>query len=425
MNLINRKVNQNQLADNSESPDKKSPKISLTTADVNSTDSTTSVGVNKPSKKRLTLKLLILLIIIAGLIALYNSESGNKASTTSGTPSALTATINKWTGGGNNYNWSDAKNWSLGVPKNNQQLQFNVSNKKLQSNGVGYDFNNDVPGLIVSALVIDGRSNYPVSFNIKGNSLTIIKGIYDTATSSSKIGGSTDIQIDIPIIFGNNAKIQTSGNNDLTFYYDKQGESINLGSNTIQFVASGDSEIDVSAAIAGTGKVLLPNNAVSHNSIVMFSTSSPNFNGNVVIGSGDLVHVSNQSNTGSKATLDAFGNSNINIQNGGAMVMFAAGSSNFSVSNPITLSGYGIKKANDVLTGAVSACITIAQEGCGADENITFTKPVKLLGDAQVGESTPSSLGTDNIHVNYIFNNLVKNGYKLNIVTNYYNNSKL
>jgi len=77
------------------------------------------------------------------------------------------------------------------------------------------------------------------------------------------------------------------------------------------------------------------------------------------------------------------------------------------------------------VTGAISACITIAQEGCDPNESIVFAGKVTLLGDTQIGSSTPPSLGANNIHVNYKFNNLDKNSYKLNIVNDYYLNSKI
>ena len=145
-------------------------------------------------------------------------------------------------------------------------------------------------------------------------------------------------------------------------------------------------------------------------------------NGKVVIGSGDSVGISNQANsTGGNSTTDAFGNSSINVMNGGALSIFAAGTSSYSVNNPITVSGNGITQSNGSVTGAISACVTSAENGCGASENITFTGKVKLLGNTQIGRSAPSSLGANNTHVSYTFNNLDKNGYTLNTVTDYYN----
>lgn len=149
-------------------------------------------------------------------------------------------------------------------------------------------------------------------------------------------------------------------------------------------------------------------------------------NGKVVIGSGDSVGISNQANsTGGNSTTDAFGNSSINVMNGGALSIFAAGTSSYSVNNPITVSGNGITQSNGSVTGAISACVTSAENGCGASENITFTGKVKLLGNTQIGRSTPSSLGANNTHVSYTFNNLDKNGYTLNTVTDYFYNGKL
>lgn len=386
---------------------------------------------SKFHKKSLIALAIVVVLVLAGggAFALYHSKHHTKTNATATITSVTTKTpsktstmpvaTNTWTGKDNNYNWNDANNWSSGIPTNNQILEINVASVKLPADGAKFEFQDNIPNLTIYKLVIDGQSTNTVGFNIKGSPLAITNGFEDTAVSSSKVSYSTEIQIDNQISFGGNATIQTTGHNLLTFYSANSGEAISLGSNTLQFTASDSSQIDVSGAIVGTGEVLLPNNAVSHSGLVMFETSSPNFNGKVVIGSGDSVNVGNQDN-GGYGTVDAFGNSSVDIMNGGAMVLFAAGTTNFNVNNPISVNGSGITNSDGSATGAISACVTSAEEGCGASENITFTSQVKLLGNAQIGESTPSSLGTDNTHVNYTFNNLDKNGYTLNTVTDYY-----
>ena len=278
--------------------------------------------------------------------------------------------------------------------------------------------------MTVNKLVIDGQSANTLGFNIKGDTLTVSNGIEDTATATKAVSYSTEIQIDNQINIGGNSTIETTGHNMLTFYSastTNSGEVIGLGANTLQFTTTGTSQIDVSGAIAGTGEILIPNNAVASGSSVLFYNSSPNFNGKVLIGSGDSVGMSNQANSaGGSSTSDAFGSSSITITNGGALSIFAAGTSSFSVSNPITVSGNGITQSNGSVSGAISACVTSAEEGCGPSESIAFSGQVKLSGNTQIGESTPSSLGANNTHVGYTFSNLDKNGYTLNTVTDYY-----
>jgi hypothetical protein len=390
---------------------------------------------NKSHKKTIIISVVVLVLVLVagGAFALYRHNHKAKpvaalsTTKTSNTTKATTKTsttpvaTNTWTGKDNNYNWNDANNWSLGIPTNNQILEINVADVTQPTDQYGttsFAFQDNIPNLTINKLVIDGTVASFI-FDIKGDPLTITNGIEDTTVRTDSSAGVPQVQIDNQINFTGNSTIETTGNNILTFVSANSGEVINLGSSTLQFTASGSSQIDVSGAIAGTGEILLPNNAVSSTGLVMFDDSSPNFNGKVVVGSGDTAVVGNQDN-GGYGTVDAFGNSSVDIMNGGSMELTAAGTSSFTVNNPISVSGNGVTQSNGSVTGAISACVTSAEEGCGASESITFTGQVKLLGNTQIGQSTPSSLGASNTHVSYTLNNLDKNGYALTTVTDYY-----
>ena len=306
------------------------------------------------------------------------------------------------------------------MPTNNQNLEINVAQVTQPTDQYGktsFAFQNNVPNLTINKLIIDGQVDSIIA-NIKGNPLTITGGIEDTISGTNPNAAIPQVQIDNLINFAGNSTIKTTGKNLLTFY--NSGTAINLADKTIQFSATDTSSISVSGAIVGTGTIQLATNAVGRTAGVSFETSSPDFNGRVVIGSGNLVSVGNQTAAGGYGSVDAFGNSSIEIVNGGAMSVFAAGTTKFTINNNITMSGNGITNSDGSVTGAISACVTSAEQGCGASESIMLTGLVKLLGNTQIGQSTPSSAGANNLHVGYTFSNLDKNGYTLNTVTDYH-----
>lgn len=372
---------------------------------------------------------IVLVLVIVGLIGgvgfmVYNNHNKKTATNTSISTNRSEAAVatNVWTGRANNYNWNEAANWSLGLPKNNQNLEINVSKVTQPTNQYGHTsfvFQDNISDLKINKLIIDGQVDSIIA-NIKGNPLTITGGIEDTISGTNPNAAIPQIQIDNQINFAGNALIKTTGKNMLTFY--NSDTAVNLADKTIQFSASDTSNISVSGAIVGTGTIQLATNAVGHTASVMFETSSPDFRGKVIIGSGNLVSVGNQTAAGGYGSVDAFGNSSIEIANGGAISVFAAGTTKFIINNNITMSGNGITNSDGSVTGAISACVTSAQQGCGASESITLTGLVKLLGNTQVGQSTPASAGADNLHVDYIFSNLDKNGYTLSTVTDYHYN---
>jgi hypothetical protein len=397
-----------------------------TTANVPTNPTTSS----KKSHKRVALPVAIVIVLLllgGGAFALYHSRYQTKATssitakTSSSAKTSATVATNVWTGKANNYNWNEAANWSLGLPKNGQNLEIDVSKVTQPTDQYGHTsfaFQNNLIDLTINKLIIDGQVDSIIA-NIKGNPLTITGGIEDTISGTSPDAAIPQVQIDNLINFAGNALIKTTGKNMLTFYNNK-GTAINLADKTIQFSASDTSSISVSGAMVGTGTIQLPANAIGHTAGITFETPSPDFKGKVVIGSGNLVNVGNQTTGGSYGTVDGFGSSSIEIMNGGAMSVFATGTTRFTINNDITISGNGVTNSDGSVTGAISACVTSAEQGCGANESITLAGLVKLRGNTQVGQSTPSSAGANNIHVSYTFSNLNKNGYTLNTLTDYH-----
>lgn len=365
-------------------------------------------------------------------VASNKSDTDNKGAThtinrnsNTNSQSLTTVTVtNKWTGKGNNYNWNDANNWSLGVPTNNQILEIDITNVEPTSTGATPTFQNDMSNLVINKLVIDGKTNSSSvgGFDIKGNLITITNGI-ENAVEKNYISDipmpSSQIFIKNQINFNGNSIINVTGDNMLTFVPADSNKTMDLGSNKVQFAASGGGSISVNHAIVGTGEIIISDNAASDGS-VGFMSSSPNFNGKVKIGSGNIVGVRKQGS----ATTSAFGNSSIEIKNGGAIKLIASGTKAYNIDNDITMSGKGATSSNSntgQYTGAISACITSAQAGCDAGVQITLSGKITLTGDTELGASYNSgtAMGAGaptSTTATYTIRNLITNGHNLTAV---------
>lgn len=337
------------------------------------------------------------------VIILNYHKHPSKISTTPSTISvatpahtAETAVTNVWTGGAHTYNWNEAANWSLGVPTNGQNVEIDVSKVTQPSDRYGktaFAFQNDIPNLIINRLLIDGEVDGIIA-SITGNPFTITRGISDSIIQTNENGAAPQITLNNLVQFAGNATVNTSWRNVLTF--GKNDTAINLADKTIQFAASDISQISISGAIVGTGTIQVAANAVGQGANVMFRTSSPDFVGKVIIGSGDIVHVGNQMSAGGSGPVDAFGHSSIDIMNGGALSVFATGTTTFALDNNITMNGNGVAVQTSNTggyTGALSACIAQAEEGCDSGVHVTLTGTITLTGNTELGASYGGELG--------------------------------
>jgi len=361
--------------------------------------------------------IIIFILVLIGAAGWFVYREHHKTTTSS------EAVTNTWTGKSGNYNWNEKANWSLGEPVNGQNLEIDLADVKQPTDQYGatsFSFQDNIPNLSINKLIIDGKV-MGVIFDIKGDPLTIADGVEDTIAQTNDQNAIPQVRLDNSIFLSGNQTILTTGKNDLTFLSNLGNkDGLNIGNHTVEFKVVGSSDISFMSPVSGTGEIYLPNNAISPAGELLFYNYSPDFNGEVSIGKGNYVGISNaDSQTGGYGPVSAFGTSLINIQNGGALNVFDAGTDSFTLNNPIDISGQGIANSNGSSTGAISACLTNAEQGCGASEQLTFSGTVKLLGNTQIGTYVPSSEGSNNTHVDYTFNNLDKNGYSLTVVTDY------
>lgn len=397
-------------------------------ASVQEATATTQLVYSKKSHVKLWLAIAIVILVIVGVGA-YAYMLGSKSTSNASVPmvSVKPVLTNSWTGNANTYNWNDAANWSLGKPVNGQNLEINVANVKQPADHTTFNFQNDVSNLSINKLLINGSVD-SVGFNIKGNPLTITGGIEDTVTVTGKNAAIPSILIDSLITFTGTPIVKATGKNDLTFYNEKSGTVIDLGNSTLQFMASDDAMIDISGAIAGTGTVTIPTNAIGQKSSLDFRTSSPDFKGKVVIGSGDLVSIGNEDLTASTGIglVNGFGGSSIEIKDGGALNLTVDSSTgSYILPNDITMGGNGVPKATTGTgdrSGAINACISSSQEFCALGTTLNFTGKVTLTGNTQLGASIyggvgdPGTTRPTGTTVTYTLPNLSKGNYTLTAV---------
>src|SRR6266567_4329811 len=130
---------------------------------------------------------LVLVVAVVGLIgfAVWRAyEMHQTATLPSTTTSPNAATVNSWTAKGTDFKFSDAKNWSLGTPKNGQDLTINTDT--VATDSADGKLTDDMPSLSIGRLTILG-SKTPVTglaLTISGQPLTITGGISDQITAS-------------------------------------------------------------------------------------------------------------------------------------------------------------------------------------------------------------------------------------------------
>lgn len=319
---------------------------------------------------------------------------------------------NLWIGKDNN-NWNDAYNWSLGVPTNNQNIEINTQSFEV--------LKDNIQNLTINKLIIGGNG-----VNITGDTLSITDGISVTCNCAETNANNTVAQVYISnlINFTANQTIQTSGKNLLTTLY-----GMNIGNNTLQFITSGASKITMFGSIIGTGEIDMPANAANEGNIE-FDIPSPKFNGKVIIGSGNNVQVGNEyPQTGEgNFSVDAFGDSNIEIMSGGVMTVSSAGegAEPFIVKNNISMSGNGMSKTGNTgsYTGAIQTCITRGEEGCDSNVQVNLTGKVTLLANTELGAAYGLGYGEQansapsDTTVTYLFSQPVIGKYSLTAVPN-------
>jgi hypothetical protein len=378
---------------------------------------------SNPNKKSLQkiLFVVIVVVLLAGIAIVVALAMGTKktsvtiTSTAKTTATVSTAKTNIWTGKGNTDEWNTASNWSLGVPVNGQSLTFNVSLIAKPSAKAVATFQNNIPNLTINKLFINGTG---VGFVLKGNPLTITDGISQAITLASKTASPAQVTIETPITFSADQSVQVAANNTLTFDGMTTPATTTIGANTVQFSAAKSGDIELYTPIEGTGEIEIPSSTTTPGN-VDFNTASPDFKGNVMVNSGATVGLGNQDTAGSGvSSTDAFGTSSVTIASGAYLELNEVGSDTYTVPNDITVGGNGeasASKNNGAFTGAVSTCITKAQQGCSDGATVTFTGTVTLTSDTQFGAfyGLSSPQVSPSTTVTYITKDLVANGHAL------------
>jgi hypothetical protein len=158
-------------------------------------------------------------------------------------------------------------------------------------------------------------------------------------------------------------------------------DPVALGGSTLTFNAAGSSEITF-GALSGNGKLLFPDNAISSPAFVTFTDPSPNFDGQVSIGSGDGISMQDP---------DAFGSSSIQIAAGGTLGLNGLGTTSLNLSNNITMGGNGTAASPSSTTGsysgAINACLTPGEEYCPDGGVVTLSGNVTLTSNTELGAS--------------------------------------
>ena len=343
---------------------------------------------------------VILLVAVLGIIGYVLWQYYNRTHQFGATTSGSIVKTDSWTGGGTTAKWSDAKNWSLGKPKNGQNIELNTD--KFTGASDGGQLNEDIVGLKIAHLEIKGTNNpvNGVGLNLSGETLTISAGISDeiTAAKSGVIFANA-------ITFADNKQTVANGTSSSVSF---EGKGFDVGSSQVIFNSGAYSElggIEVDAPISGTGTLTFSAGSTSLGTGYNGVYVSPNFTGNVNVQQGAMVTMA-----GDKG----MGTANIVVQDGATLNLTSVGSNTLTLANTISLEGSGVSSAVQHGTatpagaslGALSACLTEGQEGCQSSAKIMLTGDSTLAGNTQLGGT-----GT------YTFSKLDKGSYTITPVS--------
>lgn len=351
---------------------------------------------------------MLALIGLAGWYVWHRNKSSNANITPSNSSNAIVSSANQWTGGGGNYNWSDAKNWSKGTPKDGQDIEIDMAKVKQPSDGSQLAFKNDL-NITIGKLTFKGSIPSGI-FDIRGNPLKIAGGIVDSVAQTDPNSAIVQAGIDTDVIFTKDQTVSISSKNGDFSFGHAGDKTVDIGDHHITFVTTNKATIGINSPIKGTGKLTFPASSTS----TTFRYPSPQFSGDTEI-AGGIVDMDKPL---------ALGTGRITVSDGAALGVSSAGTTSFTINNPLTLSGNGFKwtdHSNSGLTsGAVYSCLTQAEEGCGGGTNVTITGQIILLSNTQLGTSPadPSAPAPTSTTTTYHISKPVQGGYSLTAVPN-------
>lgn len=311
-----------------------------------------------------------LLVVAAAGLYTWRHKSTNK--TGSNKVVASTTHTDVWTGQGNSMNWNNPKNWSLGLPHNNQNIEINLSDlsgptAQKQADSI---FNMDINGLAIKSLTITGN-NPNLHYVLKGDPLNLSGSIYDTASSNSPA-----VSLELPIILNANSDISMSP------------KSSGIDFSTLEF---GSHQLNVAGSISvntidGSGQLsFIPETSLSKST---FSNPSAAFSGKVLIGANNVVNMA-VAQTAPNSYASALGSGSILVGSGGSLSI-ASSASQPIIANTISINGNG----PSLPAPARGNYGALNLSDCNSNLDVTFTGQVSLAGNAEVGCTFTTTLNS-------------------------------
>lgn len=315
------------------------------------------------------LYILAALLVVAGA-SLYSWRHKSTHKTGSSQVAVTITHTDVWTGQGNSTNWSNPKNWSLGLPHNNQNIEINISNisKSVARKQENATYNMNINGLVIKNLTITGN-NPNLNYVLKGDTLNLSGGIYDTASNDSPAAS-----LELPIIFMANSTVsmlpKSSGLDLSTLEFGSHQLNVAGGVTINTLVGSGELSFMAGTSLAES----------------TFSGPSAAFSGKVLIGSNNVVNM-DVAQIAPNSYVSAFGSGSISVESGGSLSI-ASSASQPVVSNAISIIGNGplLPAPARGNYGALNL------SACSSKIDATFTSQVSLAGNAEIGCTFSSSL---------------------------------
>jgi autotransporter-associated beta strand protein/parallel beta-helix repeat protein len=271
----------------------------------------------------------------------------------------LLLTTDIWTGGGTTSNWSDAQNWSNGVPNAGDSLQF-AGTTRLSSN-------NDLSSSRSQFAAISFLSS---GFTLAGNPITLTNGI----STSPAVGTSNTITFNIAI---GSPVLNIGGSGDLVLDGTLSGAgglSVN-GPGTVTLAGTGSNTF-TGTTMVNDGTLLLgkTGTGVSHNVVVGYNGSAPGvirLLQNAEISSGSSLTV----NSSGTLDLNGFDDTVANLTlasgtYGGAQVTTGVGTLTLGGNVTVTVSGngsHGTQIIGNLDLGSATTTFAIARGQASTD----------------------------------------------------------
>jgi hypothetical protein len=348
------------------------------------------------------LAVLLILMVVGGTAWLTYKKMHSKATPihTASTASVSTATTpppkpmnDSWTGKGTTTNWSDAANWSNGVPGVNYTLIFPTNSTSFITS------KNDLQNLNLYSLDFPDipsspNNTMPAGYGIliTGNPIRLSGGIVAEPTESADIALNITLTADQTFnVYGNQFTLGASSGSTNT---------INLNGHTLDFAGMNKGYITVYSTLAGSGKLL---DDVAY---IDLAAASKAYTGSFEIANGSQLTI----DTTVPTTSGSLGTGAITVDAGGAFNVYVLPNASRTISNPVVLHGSGLAESSINVPGAIV--------GIGTTGTLLFTGAVTLQSDTTLGAKWAADGGYKMPVITYHFaRSIITNGYHLTAIS--------